>query len=71
MKNYTDLAMQVSEGYFGYYLIGVMESCHKHNLDCPDPEESAREYLRRCAPEVLESGEVQKGSVRVVSPSMM
>ena len=53
MKSNTSLAMEASQGYFAYHLIGTMSACHELGAVCPDPEKEALEYLQTFHAEAL------------------
>ena len=41
-----NLAMDLSNNMFAYHLCGVMQSMHRNNHHCPDPEKEALDYLK-------------------------
>ena len=44
--NYFNLAMELSDGIFAYYICGVLKACHESGSVCPDPEAEALSYLQ-------------------------
>jgi len=44
--SYFNLAMDLSRTMFAYHLCGVMQSMHRNNMHCPNPEKEALEYLK-------------------------
>ena len=43
--SYFNLAMDLSDNVFAWYLSGVLTACHKAASKCPDPEAEALSYL--------------------------
>ena len=58
--NYFNLAMELSDGIFAYYICGVLKACHESGSVCPDPEAEALEYLTKFYPEALAKAEADE-----------
>jgi len=57
-----NLAMDVSNGVFAYYLCGVMNVLSENGSPCPDPEEEALAYLEILYPEALAKAEADENN---------
>jgi len=42
---YFNLAMELSDNVFAWYLCGILTSCSENGYECPDPEAEALTYL--------------------------
>jgi len=55
-----NLAMDASDGVFGYYLCGIMNVLSESGSPCPDPEAEALSYLQTFYPEALAKAEADE-----------
>ncbi len=58
--NYFNLAMELSDGIFAYYICGVLKACHESGSVCPDPEAEALSYLQTFYAEALAKAEADE-----------